>query len=378
MRRPGGSVAQAVAASPRLTRRFGRRAAGRAGDDRPEPGRPDPRRERKLRTGSSWKRGSGRRRESAKGQGSPRSRGRVLAALAVLVAGLLAFHAAVPNAVGRPGSLLETFLPWLGLVIPVLLVSARLCRSAVVLPVLLLPVAAWFQLFGGLLLSADGSDAHDLTALQHNVSDENADPAGTARALAGARPDLIALEELTPAALPGYAAALAADYPHHAVAGTVGLWSKYPLADARPLDIKPEGIGPGWNRGLRSTVRMPDGRAVAVYVAHLPSVRLGLTDGFSSARRDESAALLGEAIAAEKRDELILLGDLNSTVDDRGLAPVVSQLSPVGPGFAFSWPAAFPVARIDQVLTRSATVVEVRALPATGSDHLPIVARIRL
>jgi vancomycin resistance protein VanJ len=305
------------------------------------------------------------------------ARGRVLAALAVLVACLLAFHAAVPNTVGRAGSLLETFLPWLGLTVPVLLGLTLLRRSATALLALLLPVVAWLSLFGGLLLPADDS-AHDVTALQHNVSDVNPDPSRTARALIKERPDIIALEELTPSALPVYAAALASDYPHHAVEGTVGLWSKYPLAGVRPLDIRPDGIAAGWNRGLRATVVMPQHGEIAVYVAHLPSVRLGLRNGFASAWRDESAALLGAAIAAEQLEKVILLGDLNSTVDDRGLEPVSSRMDSAGPGFALSWPAALPLARIDQIMTRSATVTHVWSLAATGSDHLPIASHIRL
>ncbi|WP_052424986.1 endonuclease/exonuclease/phosphatase family protein [Streptomyces fulvoviolaceus] len=287
----------------------------------------------------------------------------------------MAFHAAVPNTVGRLGSLLEAFLPWLGLAVPMLLVVALLRRSATALVALLLPVAVWANLFGGLLLPEDGGP-HDITVIQHNVSDENTDPAGTAEALIDAGPELIALEELTSSALPLYERTLAPTYPYHAVEGTVGLWSKYPLADVRPLDIKPRGIGEGWNRGLRSSAHTPWGE-VAVHVAHLPSVRLRLS-GFDSGYRDESARLLGEAIAAEELDEVILLGDLNGTVDDRGLAPVTSQMNPPTRDFAFSWPAAFPVSRIDHVMTRSATVTDVRTLPATGSDHLPIAVGIRL
>jgi vancomycin resistance protein VanJ len=45
-------------------------------------------------------------------------------------------------------------------------------------------------------------------------------------------------------------------------------------------------------------------------------------------------------------------------------------------GFAFSYPAAFPLVRIDQVMARSATVSHIRTLPATDSDHLPVAARI--
>ncbi|MFF9203607.1 endonuclease/exonuclease/phosphatase family protein [Streptomyces sp. NPDC014986] len=298
------------------------------------------------------------------------------AVLAVLSAGLLIGHRAVPDSVGRPGSLLETFLPWLGPVAVVLLVPALLRRSAAALVASLLPVAAWTHLFGGLLLPGAGPGPRDLAVVQHNVGDENTDPAGTARALADAGPDLIALEELVPPARAVYAGILAPRYPYHAVRGTVGLWSKHPLSGARPVDIKPPDITETWERGLRTVVHTPHGD-IAAYVAHLPSVRVG-AGGLASSRRDGSAGLLGEAVAAEKVRTVLLLGDLNGTVDDRGLAPLTSRMNTAERGFAFSFPAAFPVARIDQVMARSATVGHIRTLPATGSDHLPVAARVTL
>ncbi|MFD3523424.1 endonuclease/exonuclease/phosphatase family protein [Streptomyces sp. NPDC058653] len=299
----------------------------------------------------------------------------MLAALAVLTAALLAFHRWVPNSPGRLGSSLETFLPWLGLVAVPVLVLALLRRSVLALVALVLPVAAWTYLFGGLLLPAGAeADAYDLVVVQHNVSDTNTDPAGTARALAEAEPDLIALEELTPPALAAYERTLAPDYPYHAVRGTVGLWSRHPLSGTRLLDIRPRGIPEGWDRGLRTVVGTPHGET-AVYVAHLPSVRFG-AGGLASSARDESAGLLGEALAAEKVGPVILLGDLNGTVDDRGLAPLTSRMTVAERGFALSFPTAFPVARIDQVMARSATVAHIRTLPATGSDHLPVAAGI--
>ncbi|WP_435849520.1 hypothetical protein [Streptomyces tibetensis] len=45
------------------------------------------------------------------------------------VAGLLALHSAVPDGVGRLGSLLETFLPWLGSAVPLLACLAARRRS---------------------------------------------------------------------------------------------------------------------------------------------------------------------------------------------------------------------------------------------------------
>ncbi|MFD5066693.1 endonuclease/exonuclease/phosphatase family protein [Streptomyces sp. NPDC058369] len=301
-------------------------------------------------------------------------RGRVTAALAGLTALLLAGHRAVPNTPGRLGSLLEAFLPWLGLAVVPLLTLAVLRRSVLALVAVVLPVAAWAYAFGGLLLPAGEPGPRDLVVVQHNVSDVNADPAGTARVLAAAGADLIALEELVPGALPAYERTLAAEYPFHEVRGTVGIWSRHPLSGTRTVDIKPADITEGWSRGLRTVARTPHGE-VAVYVAHLPSFRLG-AGGLGTARRDESARLLGRVLHAEPAGPVIVLGDLNGTVDDRGLSPLTSQLNVPERGFAFSFPASFPLARIDQVMARGATVGRVRTLPATGSDHLPVTARV--
>ncbi|MYS68272.1 endonuclease/exonuclease/phosphatase family protein [Streptomyces sp. SID5473] len=281
----------------------------------------------------------------------------------------------VPNAGPRLGSLLETFQPWLPLAALPLAAVALWRRSALALAACALPGAAWLIAHGGALL-ADEDTPYDLTALQHNVSDVNPDPAGTARQLAGAGADLIALEEVVPAALPAYREILSPGYPHLAVEGTVALWSRHPLTDIRPVDIRPQDVPRDWRRGLRATAHTPKGE-IAVYVAHLPSVRMSPASGFGTARRDESARYLGRAIEAEETERVLLMGDLNSTVADRGLAPVTSQLNAPAGTLAFSWPASLPLARIDQVLARNAKVAHIRALDRTGSDHLPVLARIR-
>src|ERR1044072_2818983 len=56
-------------------------------------------------------------------------RGIVLAVLAVLLALVMLLHAQIPNSVGNLGSLTETFLPWLGVFVPVLLVLGLLRKS---------------------------------------------------------------------------------------------------------------------------------------------------------------------------------------------------------------------------------------------------------
>lgn len=312
-----------------------------------------------------------KRRRPAVGEGR---RGVVVAGVAVGLAGVVGLHRAIPNSPGHIGSLVESFLPWVGVLVVLFLVVALARRSGVALVALLLPGGVWVHSFGGLLLPAPGAGERELVVVQHNVSDENPDPAGTARALLAAGGDLVALEELVEPAVSVYEGVLGVEYPHHVVHGTVGLWSKYPILEGQLVDIRPRAFEAGWSRGLRAVVETPYGD-VAAYVAHLPSVRVG-AGGLASSARDESARMLGDLVRGEEVRAVVLVGDLNSTVDDRGLEPLTSQLNVAERGFAFSFPAGFPVARIDQVLARSATVRHIRTLPATGSDHLPVAARV--
>ena len=303
-------------------------------------------------------------------------RGLVLAAFAVLLALIMVFHADIPNRVGNLGSLLETFLPWLGVFLPVLLVLGLVRRSAIALLALVLPVTVWLNLFGGLMFSDKSGGDGDLTVVTHNVNADNSDPVTTAKDVAASGAQVVALEELTTKAVPTYTKALKSTYRYHAVQGTVGVWSKYPLSGTKPVDIKM-----GWTRALRTTVTAPGGE-VAVYVAHLPSVRVKFNAGFTAGQRDASADALGEAIRDEPLDKVVLLGDLNGTMNDRSLAPVTSQMrsaqGAAGDGFGFSWPASFPMARIDQIMVRGVNPVSAWTLQRTGSDHLPVAASVTL
>lgn len=301
----------------------------------------------------------------------PWRRGPVFAALALLLGLLMALHAEIPHGSMNAGSLVETFLPWFGLPVLPLLAGALWRRSASALVALVLPVTVWLSLFGGLLTdkSRPGSD---LTVASHNAGAANPDPAGTARDLAASGADLLALQEITDAALPLYEAELAKTYPHHTTHGTVGLWSKLPLSGTRPVDIA---MYP--SRALRTAVATERG-PLAVYVAHLGSVRVNPRAGLSTGQRDAGARALAAAVAAEPAARVMVLGDLNGTVDDRAFDGLTGRLHSVqeeaGNGFGFTWPAGFPVARIDQILVRGLEPRSAWVLPATGSDHLPVAA----
>ncbi|WP_329465485.1 endonuclease/exonuclease/phosphatase family protein [Streptomyces sp. NBC_01431] len=302
-------------------------------------------------------------------------RGLVLAGLAVLIALVMILHSRIPNSVGNLGSLSETFLPWLAVFLPVLLGLALWRRSATALIALLLPTIIWLNMFGGLVTDKQSAGGNLIVAT-HNVNAENPDPAGTARQVAASGAQVLALEEIPGDKVEAYKKALADLYPYHSVQGTVGLWSKYEMSDSRPVDIKM-----GWTRAMRSTLRTPSGD-IAVYVAHMPSVRVKVNAGFTANQRDNSAYTLGEAISAEPLKKVVLLGDLNGTMNDRSLNNITAQMrstqGAAGNGFGFSWPAAFPMARIDQIMVKGIEPKSSWTLPKTGSDHLPVAARLQV
>ncbi len=324
---------------------------------RPRPTRPG-RSRRRWRDGRTWR------------------RGHVLAVCAVLVAALLFFHSAVPNRSATSAACWRPSCRGWARRHPGAAGAALARRSATALMALVLPALVWADLFGG-LLDGKNTAGGDLTVVTHNVNAGNPDPAGTAADIArsGAGPRRAGGAD-RPQALPVYERVLAAHYPYRAVEGTVALWSSYPLHGTAPVDIRL-----GWIRALRTTVDTPHGQ-VAVYVAHMPSVRVQLDGGFTANQRDDSADALGDAIAAEKLHDVLLMGDLNGTMNDRSLAPITSQMrsaqGAAGDGFGFSWPAAFPMARIDQIMVKGFDPTRSWVLPRTGSDHLPVAATLRI
>ncbi|WP_020388445.1 endonuclease/exonuclease/phosphatase family protein [Kribbella catacumbae] len=325
-----------------------------AGRRKPSTGRAAARRERR---GGKWRRGW------------------VIAVLAILTAVPLVFHRHVPNSIGNLGSLLDTFLPWVGVVIPILAVAAIVRRSASAGVALLIPTVIWGLMFGNLMVPGKGGGQYDLRVLSHNVDAANKDPKRTASELLGADADVIALEEITAADLKIYKAQFAKTYPHVVARGTVALWSKYPVEESEAIDV-----GFAWTRALRAEVATPEGK-VAVYVAHLASVRVG-TSGFTSGQRNDTIKQLGQQIAQEKVAGVIVMGDFNGTANDRSLAPLTAGLrsaqGAAGHGFGFTWPAKFPMARIDHIMVRGVTPTKAWVMTSTGSDHLPVVAEIRI
>jgi vancomycin resistance protein VanJ len=291
----------------------------------------------------------------------------IVVVVSAVVAVALAGHRLIPD-LGGFTTIMESVLPWLGWIVPPLLVAAVLARSAAATAAALVPGVVWAAMFGSTLLRSPPGGPSDLAVGTVNVGVRNNASGEAVRAIADDL-DLLAAQELTPG---GPAAKqLNRTFKHRYAVSTVGLWSRYPISARKPLDV-----GMGWVRALRAVVSTPKGK-VTVYVMHLASARPGHT-----ASRDTSLAQARKLIDADTSERVLLLGDLNTATTDRGMRgltpPLTDAQEAAGDGFGFTWPAEFPITRPDHILFRGMTATEAGVAPATGSDHRAAIASLRL
>ncbi|MFC4906431.1 endonuclease/exonuclease/phosphatase family protein [Actinomadura gamaensis] len=290
-----------------------------------------------------------------------RPRGPLIAVLALALAMLIAGHRAVPGAFG---TIVDTALPWLGLPVPLLIAAAAYRRAWTGLAVALVPLVVWVVLFGVAFVPGASAGRHDLRVVSQNLYAGNKDPRATVDRLLATRADLIAVQEFRDGP---FAARLDAAYPYGARRGTVALWGRFPLRDAKVVDL-----GLGWPRALRVTAQTPRG-PVTVYVAHAGSARPGATR-----ERDTSVDRLADAVRADPSKRILLLGDLNTATTDRELERLVPMLSEAqlaaGTGLGFTWPSSFPVTRPDHVLFKGVKAEAATTLRTPGSDHRAVQA----
>lgn len=268
----------------------------------------------------------------------------------------------------------EAMLPWLGVVVGLLLIAALARRAWLGILVALAAVAVWSWVFVPRVLPLDPATASASTGtvsvLSQNLQGGAGDPLASARAALSEQPDLLAFQEIDTESREELGRALQDAYPHTANASTVGLWSRYPIRDTQPLDL-----GLGWPRALRAVVATPGGDTT-VYVVHAASARLQGHDA-----RDQMLAELTELVRADASPRIIALGDFNAGPDDRAFTPLLEVLQEprqTTGGFGFSWPAKFPVVRLDHVLVRGFDPRDVTTVPLGASDHLAVTAELAL
>jgi endonuclease/exonuclease/phosphatase family metal-dependent hydrolase len=227
------------------------------------------------------------------------------------------------------------------------------------------------------LLRAEAAPAGEtVTVMTSNLLRGRADMAAVLAAARERGVDLLALEEVTPAALRRLEHAGVADtFPYRAgdPDGTI-VFARTPLADAVP-------IGPGTDPGTKSW--SVTWRGLRVFAVHPAYPRR------NAAWRSELAALAARA-AADRRQ--VMLGDFNATFDHRPLRPILGTgyrdaAEQAGSGWQPTWPVRGtarpfgvplpPSVAIDHVLVGDGLVAtSTETVVVGGTDHKSLLATL--
>lgn len=288
----------------------------------------------------------------------------------VAVSALLAVWVGLGWMPGQMGALVAASLPWVCIPLGAVLFTGLIfARRALVIP--LAVVALWLVAMAPALpapgTSPSAADT-SFTVASQNVRAESDAVGDSATDLTGTGADVIALVEMAAASRGAAAAVLDPTHPHSYHVGTVSLWSVYPIVDAEPLDL-----GLGWKRALRATMQTPGGD-VRIYVVHAASLRPG-----EQSARDTMLTALSDEMRADDAERMIVLGDFNAASTDPALASLrdtADQVRPTDPSLGMTWPAAFPLVRIDHVFQRGMSVTSSTTLPAGASDHLATLTTV--
>ncbi|WP_370367143.1 endonuclease/exonuclease/phosphatase family protein [Catenulispora sp. GP43] len=316
----------------------------------------------------------------------------------LLILAVLIGYRWLPDVMGF-GSLIDTFLPWTAAPLLLALPAALLSLKKWAIGIALLTCAVWAGSFGPTLLRTGGSGPADIRVLSQNVSATDTgtpDLSGIAKLAEERGADVVVLQglsknvQLADQAVP-------ARYGYHIAMYEFAVWSRFPIGATQPVDLagRPADQAQTGSASvnsssgefgglLRFTVDLGQNRQATVYAVHLPQPSLS-HDGFGVARGDALEQLV-DHVQAETSPNLIVVGDLDVAQTDRAIRPLlssstglVSAQAKAGSGFGFTWPAKFPVVRLDDVLTRGLKPVASVVLPAVGSKqaHRPIEADLK-
>jgi endonuclease/exonuclease/phosphatase (EEP) superfamily protein YafD len=247
---------------------------------------------------------------------------------------------------------------------------ATLCLATAVLP----------RAIGDGTASAAGRETFDV--LSANIYRGNADPEALVEMVERLRPDLLAIQGMTPPFAARLRAAgidrllperrLAVDIERPKMPGR-GIYSRLPLrglGEFGPLDL----------RTLGARVRLPSGRELRVVDVHPHTPKVGHIDSWRRSLEGMPSAGTGAP--------WVLVGDFNATLDQSELRDVVDRGyqdagEVAGKGLEPTWPQGrddLPLlVTIDHVLAdRRLGVVEYSVLPQPGSDHRAVHAVLAL
>jgi vancomycin resistance protein VanJ len=277
------------------------------------------------------------------------------------------------------------FAPLLVLLPVALLVRAR---QATVMTLLLLLPALW--IFGPEFIPAFPRGASPeqprLRVLSYNVLISNHAYDAVAQLILDARPDVIAIQELSPEMALEISARVGDQYPYRLLypwsdPRGIGLWSRYPLVEGPALA---QGL---WERWAQTAVVDVAGQPVYLFNVHLwPIGTLDRQQFARNLRQQHAQARLLQEMVVQVEAPVLVIGDLNASPTNDSYRMLAETLDDAwrqvafGPGFTWPAPGAVgrwtrPFLRIDYMWTRGGLrPLEMRILPPAGSDHLPLLA----
>jgi endonuclease/exonuclease/phosphatase (EEP) superfamily protein YafD len=215
-----------------------------------------------------------------------------------------------------------------------------------------------------------------LTIATANLFFRNSQVARLVPILRAASPDLVVLEEFTPAAQ-AELQELRAAYPYRVEAPDdtpygIALLSRCALGSARTFPL-------GTTRAIEAQVTGPGGRFTIVGV-HLRSP----TSRESAAERNRELTMLA-ALRAEIRGPLVVIGDFNTTPFSPFFTDwlAASKLRDARRGVSYTatWPSFLPILRIPIdhcFVSHQFRLTALWRLEGFGSDHFPLLVRLEL
>jgi endonuclease/exonuclease/phosphatase (EEP) superfamily protein YafD len=221
-------------------------------------------------------------------------------------------------------------------------------------------------------------DGRPLRVLSANLLGGRADPAALVAMLREQRVDLLAVQELTPAAVAALdEAGIAAAFSHRELHPAAryhgsGIFSRYPLSEGAVR------VHPCAMRQSSATVTLPETGPLRVESAHPSAPNWHDTACWRNDLRAQPAAGDGGPPA-------ILLGDFNATLDHGLLRRVIAggyrdAGAATGRGLLPTWPFAinrYPPVTLDHVLVdRRLGITQYTVMKVPGSDHRAVLTEV--
>lgn len=220
--------------------------------------------------------------------------------------------------------------------------------------------------------------------MTHNAGNGLATSQELVEVLRSSGADIIGLQEINSTQVRAINQNLSDVYPYRILFGNgipgKGLLSKFPIVEYQQLNLYPD------RPDLRASIQLLDGK-INVIVAHPPPPRIHSNGIYmNTATISQIETLLDLATTGEP---VVMLGDFNMTsrstqhemLRSKGL---VDAFQAAGQGLGFTLPMRYknvpllPMARVDYIWhSNHLTSIDSWIGSHTGSDHLPVLARIR-